>query len=194
MLCIVLQALVRICSGVSGGVVRLWVFDGSDFDWTQGSAVAGVLPAYTAVARRTGATALGGAKMFPISFADKTAQFTYTQSRKGCSVKYEMSFAFALPDLGQEITNWNQIIDAAGCCCGVGVAVQLNTGKILIAGEQYVNSAAIDIPMKIVQDGSTGGTGLLLDDENQQATVLKGDFSRLPYEYTGGAASLIALQ
>jgi hypothetical protein len=194
MLCITLAALTRACGGISGGIVRLWVFDGSDFDWTQGAAVAGVLPEYTAVARRTGATALGGAKMFPITFATKTAKFSYTQSVKGCSVKYEMTFSFALPDLGQAITNWNQVIDAASCCCGVGVAIQLQTGRILIAGEQYVNAAAIDIPMKIVQDGSTGDSGLLLDDENQQNTVLKGDFSRMLYEFTGGAAALIALQ
>ncbi len=194
MLCITLASLTRVCAGVSGGVVRLWVFDGADFDWTQGAAVAGALPAYTTVARATGATAMGGAKMFPIIFADKTAKFSYTQSRKGCSVKYELTVSFALPDLGQVITNWNQVTDAAGCCCGIGIAVQLNTGRILIFGEQMVNAAAINIPLKMVQDGSTGDTGLLLDDENQQNTVLKGDYSRLPYEYTGGAASLIALQ
>lgn len=195
MLCITLKALNRTCGGVSGGIAKIWIFDGADFDFTQGAAATdGTLPAYTTVALATGATAASGAKMFPITFADDTASLTWAQSVKGCSVKYELTWTLGLADVGQIITNFLQVLDAAGCCCGLAIATLLNTGRILIAGERVVNGAPIQVPMKIKQDGSSGGTGILLDDENQHSLVLKGSFGRLPYEFTGGTAALVALQ
>lgn len=190
MLCVTLKALTQLCTGVSGGMVRLWIFDPADFDWTQGPPVTGSLPPYTAVALKVPSTG----KMCRINFTEKTGKWSYTQSRNGCSVKYEHTFEFAIPNLSHSITNWDEIVDAAGCCCGLGVIFQLNTGKMFVAGERVVNAAAIEIPMKIVQEGSTGDSGLLLDDANQQATILKGDFGRSLYEYTGGAQSIISLE
>jgi len=191
MLCITLKGLNQLCTGVSGGMIRCWIFDPLDFDWTQAPAVAGVAQVYTAVALV--ATATTG-KMYRINFTEKTGKWSYTQSRNGCSVKYEHQIEFALPDLNQEITTWNQVVDAAGCCCGLGVVIQLNTARIFVAGEKVVNAAAIEVPMKVVQDGSTGDSGTNLDDPNQQLTILKGDYGRSLYEYTGGAQSIINLE
>lgn len=132
--------------------------------------------------------------MLPINFQREEAEYKFTQSRKGCSVKYEHSLEFLLPDLSHTITTWNASVDAAGCCCGIGLAIQFNSGKIFIAGERFVNGDAIDIPLYMQQDGSTGTSGKLLDDVNGETAILKGSYPRKLYEYTGGVQSLIDLQ
>src|SRR5690606_8020844 len=185
----------RACSPTSGGIARIWIFDGEDFDFTQAEEdpLVGPLP-YTAVALRTGATAAGGALMFPIRFEKKAAEYTFTQSRNGCSVKYEHRLEFGLPDLSQLTTQWNLAVDAASCCCGVGLAIQLNSGKIFIAGEKYVNGSVINIPLEMQQNGSTGTSGRLMEDFNGETVVLIGDYTRKLYEYSGTVQSIIDLE
>jgi hypothetical protein len=107
-------------------------------------------------------------------------------------VKYEHEFIFQLPENGQTLTTFLQALDAAGCCCGLGMAIRLNSGKILIAGEKYVSGASITrFTMK--QDGSDGTSGKLYDDLNGGNIHIKGSYSRNLYEYTGTWASLEAL-
>lgn len=150
----------------------------------------------TATLTPVGATVLGGARMYPISFSKKgnEAEYSYKQSRKGSANKVEHELKFFLNELDQLTTQWNQAVDNAGACSGIGMAIQLNSGKIFIAGERYVGNEPIDIPLLMTQDGSTGTSGKLFDDQNGQETVLKGDCGRTLYEFTAGAASLIALQ
>lgn len=195
MLCTNLKPYNRACSPTSGGIARLWIFDGEDFDFTQAAEDpdTGAQP-YTAIALRTGATAAAGALMFPIKFGAKTAEYTFTHSRNGCSVKYEHKLEFLLPDLSQLITTWNQAVDAASCCCGVGLMIQLNSGKILVAGEKYVNSDAITIPLQMEQNGSTGTSGKLMEDVNGETVIMLGDHVRKLYEYTGTVQSIIDLE
>ncbi len=144
----------------------------------------------------SGATAAGGARMFPIQFNKNgnEAEYTYKQSRKGASVKYEHQIQFFLDDIDQMVAQWNQTIDDAGACNGIGLLIQLNSGKIFVAGERWVGGLPVDIPLIMRQDGSSGTSGKMFDDANGQDTIIKGDFGRNLYEFNGGLASITALE
>lgn len=194
MLCIKLKSFDRACGPTTGGVSRAWIFDRDDFNFTQSAADAdGNKPGYSAIARRAGATAIGGAMLFSVLFQYQEAEYKYAQSRKGSSVKYAHTLEMVLPDLGQFITQWNEKVDQAGACCGIGLIVELNSGKILVLGEKYVNGVAIR-EWRIAQNGASGTSGKLFDDENIHTAVLEGDFYRGAYEFTGGVAAILALQ
>lgn len=194
MLCIKLKSFDRPCGTTSGGVSRVWIFDREDFNFTQAAADAdGNKPGYTVITRRAGATAIGGALLFPVLFQYQEAEYKYAQSRKGSSVKYTHTLEAVLPDLGQFITQWNEKVDQAGACCGIGLIIELNSGKIIVLGEKYVNTVAIR-EWRIGQDGASGTSGKLFDDENIHTAVLVGDFFRGAYEFTGGVAAIVAMQ
>jgi hypothetical protein len=139
-----------------------------------------------------GATASGGAKMYPINFQVDEGNWTWKQSVKGCAVRYDHEFIVQLPANNQALTTFLQSIDAAGCCCGVGVIARLNSGKIFVAGERYVNGSSI-ARFILKNDGSEGDTGKVFDDFNGGTLHLKGGYSRNLYEYTGTWASIEAL-
>lgn len=183
MLCVTLKNFIRACQPTSGGISDIVIFDPEDFDFTQGAAVAGVLPGYSAIALRTGATG-SSAVMFEINFTRDEAEWTWKQSVKGCNVKYEHSFNFQLPENSQQLTNFLQALDAASCCCGLGMVIRLSNGKIFIAGEKYVNATSIP-RFTLLNNGSAGGSGKLYDDFNGGNIVVAGTFSRNLYEYTG---------
>lgn len=194
MLCVKLKKFDRECGPTTGGVSRVWIFDRDDFDFTQAAADSdGNKPVYTAIARRSGATEVGGAVMFPVKFENKEAEYKYSQTKKGSSVKYEHSLEMLLPDLGHFITQWNEKVDAAGACCGIGIIVELNSGKIIVLGEKYVNATVIP-NWEIAQDGASGTSGKLFDDVNGHTAILKGDYRRGAYEYSGGVAAILALE
>lgn len=182
MLCVTLTAYKRACSGVTGGLSRLWVFDPADFDFTQ----AKTDDPYTVVARRMGAAT---AKMYPIKFQFKEAERTWKQSVKSCSVKYEHEIKAQLPQLSNDLTVFLKTLDSAGCCCGLGFIIQHNDGKIFVMGEKYVNASAIPF-FEVKMDGSDGASGKLYDDFNGANVVVKGDYSRDLYEFTGGATAI----
>lgn len=192
MLCVTLQSFTRACAPTSGGISDMLVFDPADFDFTQGAAVAGVKPGYDAVTRRTGATFLLGAKLFVINFIRDEAEWTWKQSVKGCNVKYEHSFNFQLPENSQNLTNFQEALDAASCCCGLGMIIRTTNGKIFVAGEKYVNGVEIT-RFTITQNGSSGGSGKLYDDFNGGNLVLTGPYSRNLNEYVGDWADIQAL-
>lgn len=193
MLCVKLKSFDRVCKATSGGISRVWIFDRDDFDFTQAAADAdGNKPKYTVIARRSGATSEGG-NLFPVKFQDKEAEYRYTQSLTGSSVKYEHVMEFLLPDLDHFITQWNERVDAASACCGIGLIVELNSGLILVLGEKYVNGSSVR-EWKMAQNGSTGTSGRLLEDANGQTTLLTGDYYRGAYEYSGTTASLTDLE
>lgn len=193
MLCVKLKAFTRACGPTTGGVARVYIFDRDDFDFTQAAAgTDGDLPAYDVITRRTGATAAGGALMYQVTFDKDSAEYKYTQSRKGSTVKYEHSIEMLLADISQFITQWNVKVDAAAACCGIGLIVELRSGKIFVLGEKYVNGALAGGDWFITQDGSSGTSGKLYDDQNGQTTILKGDYSRSAYEFSGGIADIDA--
>lgn len=189
MTCVQLQAYQRACGSVSGGISELAIFDPFDFMFTQGALTAGVMPAYTAVALRDEATT---GKMYAVTFQQDEAEWKYTQSVKGCSVKWDHEFDFQLPDNSNTLTNFQTALDAAGCCCGLGIIFRLNNGKIFVAGEKFVNDATIP-RFTIKQDGTSGGSGKLIDDFNGANMVFKGSFTRNLYEFTGTWDTITAL-
>lgn len=188
MLCVSLSSYTRACSGVTGGLSDVLFFDPSDFNFTQSSANA----LYTAVARRTGATAVGGALMYPVSFLEDSAERKSKQSVKGCSVKYEHEIDAQVPQLSNSLTTFLQSLDAAGCCCGLGVVARHNDGKIFIMGEKYVSGSSIT-KFTVKMDGTDTTSGKLFDDFNGANLVIKGTYSRELREYTGTWDSLLAL-
>lgn len=198
MLCMKLKGINRVCKATSGGVARVWIFDGADFSFTQ-TTTNNVKGPYTAITDLSAdpeadPAVPGTNKIYPIKFEKNEAEYRYEHSRNGRSVKYDHTLEFRLPDLDQFITNWNESVDAAGCCDGIGLIIQLNSGKIFVAGEKIVNGDAIDIPFEMLQNGSSGTSGRLLDDPNGQTTVLAGSYRRGLYEYTGTLQSLIDLE
>jgi hypothetical protein len=192
MLCVKLQAYNRNCGGVTGGISRIWMFDPSDFNFTQAAPINSAGQPYTAVARRTGATA-PDAVFFPVKFQFKEAQRSWKHTVKSCSVKYEHEVKAQLPQLSQELTTFLQSLDRAGCCCGLGVLIEHNDGKIFVMGEKYVNAGRIPY-FEVKMDGSDGDSGKLYDDFNGANVVIKGDYTRDLYEFTGGSAAIEALE
>lgn len=194
MLSISLKAFDRDCARTTGGISRIWIFDRDDFNFTQANADAsGDLPAYTALARRAGATADGGGNLYVVDFQEKTGEYRYAQSINGSSVKYEHTVEFLMPDLDQFISQWNDKVDAAAACHGIGMIVELNSGKRFVLGEKYVNNLRI-LEWRMKQSGSTGTSGKLFEDVNGQTTLIVGDFGRSAYEYQGDVATLEALE
>lgn len=189
MLCVQLSGYDRECSSVTGGLSDVALFDPFDLDFTQAAALSGVNQPYTAVAERAGATT---PSLYIVNFQIDNGEWTWKQSVNGCSVKYEFEWILQLTENAQLLTTFLQSIDAAGCCCGIGVAFRLNSGRIFIAGERYVNGTAI-IRFIIKHDGSDGSSGKLLDDYNGANLHLKGSYSRNLYEYTGTWDSILAL-
>lgn len=189
MLCVTLKKYTRACGSVSGGISDIVFFDPFDFDFTN-TTTSGVVGPYTVIEARTGAETLG--KVYPVTFQQDEAEWKWTQSRKGCSVKYDHEFDFQLPDNSQQLTNFLSAMDAAACCCGLGMIIRLNNGKIFIAGERFVNSTE-QPRFTITQDGSTGTSGKLIDDFNGGNLVFKGSYTRNLLEYTGDWADVTAL-
>lgn len=139
-----------------------------------------------------GASAAGGGKVFLINFQQDEGEWTWKQTVSGCAVKYEHEFIFQLPDNSMALTTFLEALDAASCCCGLGVVMRMNSGKIFVAGEKYVNGSSIRrFTMK--NDGSEGGSGKLFDDPNVGNLHIKGTYSRNLYEYTGDWEDIEAL-
>lgn len=193
MLCVSLKKYTRACGGVTGGISRIWVFDPSDFDFTQAADVAGVKQPYTAVALQTGATVATGSGFFPISFQYQEADRTWKHAVTGCSVAYQHEVKAQLPQLSHGLTNFLQSLDSAGCCCGLGLLIEHNDGKIFVMGEKSVNAAPIPY-FQVKMADSDGATGKKFNDFNGVNVVFKSEYSRDLYEYTGGAAAIAALE
>lgn len=139
-----------------------------------------------------GASYAGGAKMYKISFQQDEAEWRWTHSVQGCAVKYEHEFIFQLPENSQTLTTFQQALDAASCCCGLGFLFRMNSGKIFVAGEKYVNGESIT-RFTLKQDGSEGGSGKLYDEFNGGNIHIKGSYSRNLFEFSGSWSSIEAL-
>lgn len=189
MLCVTLKKYDRACGSVTGGISDIGIFDPNDLDWTQVAPVEGKKQPYSAVAERDG---VDGDTLFMISFQVDEAEWVWSHTVTGCAVQYAHEFNFQLPENSQTLTDFQQALDAAGCCCGIGIVFRLNSGKIFVAGEKYVNGSSVP-RFTIKQDGSEGGSGKLFNDFNGGNISLKGNYSRNLYEYSGTWASLEAL-
>lgn len=140
----------------------------------------------------SGGTTGSGGKFFIMNFLRDEAEWTWKQSVKGCSVKYEHSFNFQLPENSHTLTTFMSALDAASCCCGLGMIIRLNDNRIFVAGEKYVNDSSIG-RFTILNSGSSGTSGKLYDDFNGGNMILTGPYSRSLYEYSGDWADFEAL-
>lgn len=192
MLCVTLTSYNAPCGVTSGGVSNIWVYDPADFDWTQ-TTTAGVVQPYTALALRPTATEIGGAKMFPVKFQNKEAEFKFKHSINGASVKYEFDLMAQLPNLSHDLTNFLRSLDSAGICCGLGIVILLNSGKIFVLGERFVNNQLLPY-FEVKMDGSDGTSGKKFDDFNGANVMFKGEYSRMAYEFSGGLSVILGFQ
>lgn len=180
MLCVTLKSYTKACASTTGGVSDIWIFDPADFNFTQDA----TSKSYTAIALRAGAVQEDGAKMFPVKFQRKEAEFKFKHTLNGCSVKYEFDIDAQLPNLDQELTNFLTSLDDAGCCCGLGMIIRLYSGKIFVIGERYVNASSIPY-FEVVMNGTEGGSGRKMEDFNGAKVMFKGEFGRMANEFTG---------
>ena len=190
MLCVTLKGYVRACAPTTGGLSAAWVFDPSDFDFTTGTSGAN---SYASVARRTGATAVGGAKMFPINFMVDEGSFKTTQKANAGFSSWDYELSLQLQQLSQDMSDFVNQLAVAAICCGLGLIVQLNDGSLIVMGEKYVNAA--QIPRWVMKmDGTVFDTGKTFTEFNGATLVLKGTYSRAPNFFTGGIAAITALE
>lgn len=176
----------------TGATATATVVDGVITAITVGNGGTGYTTAPDITFTGGGAVAADGALFFLINFQQDEAEWTWKQSVKGCSTKYDHSFNFQLPDNSQTLTNFLEALDAASCCCGLGFIFRMNSGKIFVAGEKYVNNATIQ-RFTIVNNGSAGGSGKLIDDPNVGNIVIAGSYIRNLYEFSGAWADIEAL-
>lgn len=186
MLCVTLQSYSAPCQATTGGVSDIWIYDPEDFNWTQDA----VTKSYTAVAQRAGAEE---GKMHHLKFERKEAEYKWKQSRNGCSVKYEFDIDVRLPNLSQAITNYLSSLDSAGCCCGLGMVIRLNSGKIFVLGERFVNASSVPF-FEIVMQDSEGTSGRKFEDFNGATVKFKAEYFRAANEFTGLVSVIEAFQ
>ena len=185
MLCVTLTSYSTPCAATTGGVSDIWVYDPSDYNWTQDAES----KSYTAVALREESTG----KMYRLKFERKEAEFKWKQSKNGCSVKYEFDIDARLPNLSQAITNYLSSLDNAGCCCGLGLVIRLNSGKIFVIGERYVNTESIPYFEVVMQDAE-GSSGRKFEDFNGATVKFKAEYLRGPNEFSGNASVIEGLE
>jgi hypothetical protein len=181
----------RACSTNVGGADLLLVGDANDFDLTLGAAdVDGNATGYSAIARRAGATAAGGAYLFEIESLEDTIGVEITQANaEGFGSTYDYLIGARMVQMSQAMTNFNMKMDQAAVCCHLIFVWRNQDGKIFVAGEKYVGGSRIT-KFKLRQDGSKIGGGKKFSDFNGQDLSIKGIYSRPAFEFTGGIASI----
>lgn len=177
------------CAPAPGGVARIGIADATLFDFTQTGPVSGVIQPYTAI------TDLGtSTKIYGVNFTRQKAEYTVDQKNTdGITPSYTHKINFEVPNVNMLTAQWANLIDIQGYCCGVLVFIFLNSGAILIMGEGSVNAAALTVPFYTYADGGKGTSGKKFDDPNSYNATIMGMYNRGLIQYTGTAASLLAL-
>lgn len=177
------------CAVKPGGVAQIAIFDSTLFDFTQAAPVSGVPQPYTAI------TDLGTAtEMYPVAFTRMKARYSYDQKNTdGVAPMYQHKLEFPVPDINMLTEQWSTLIDQQGYCCGVGIVIILNSGRILIMGESSVNATSLLVPFYVYQDGSKADSGQKMDDQNANTVTLTGAYNRPLIEYTGDASTITDL-
>lgn len=194
MLCKTPAALAKVCNNKPSGLSKLWLFDPLDFTFTQPTATNGS-GALTVVARATGATSIGGALMYPVALDNKDNAATYEAKRtlKNRKAKYEHSVNIKYEELSQTLTDWLTTIDSTACC-GVGMVMQLNSGKILVAGQRVIGGTEIAYPLQMLLEDSTISSGKLSDDFQGGDLNFKGDHNLPLNEFTGNISVIVGFE
>lgn len=176
------------CAVYPGGVSQIFIFDSTLLDFTQASPVSSVIQPYTAI------TDLGtSTQIYGVKFTRMQAEYTYDQSNPdGVVASYSHKLVFPVPDINMLTAQWSQLIDVQGYCCGVGIIIIMNSGRIFVMGESSVNGHPLAVPFYVYQDGSKATSGKKMDDQNANTVTLTGMYNRPLIEYTGTLASVLA--
>jgi hypothetical protein len=191
MLGVSVSGFIHACQVVTGGVSDLYVGDAEDFDFTAGAAdTHGDDVGYTALARRSGATAGGGAYLYPIVSVIETLGVEISQSNAdGSATAYEYVITARLLQMSQQMTIFGKKLDAASVCGELVFVWRNNDGKIFVAGEKWVSGSKIQ-RFHFRQDGSKIQSGKKFTEFNGNDLSLKASYLRGPYEFTGGISSI----
>jgi hypothetical protein len=141
----------------------------------------------------TGATVQGGAKMYPINFLENTGEYTFDNPEsESCSIAFKHTFSCTVINISQELNNFINGIDAAGCCCGLGIVMELNSGVILVMGEKFVGN--VEGKRFKIKASSKGSSGKKFEDNNSAELTFNGSFTRPLNTFTGGVGAILAFQ
>ena len=188
------QGYTRACSPTVGGASSLWVGDANDFDFTSDAPdVNGNATGYSAIALRpAGSGDTASMLLYGIDSLEDTINVVMSQANAdGSSSAWSYVISARMAQFSQQMTNFNQKIDAAAACCQLVFVWQNNDGGLFVAGEKYVDSLLIP-KFKLRQDGSKIDIGKKFTDFNGQDLSIKGDYSRPAYAFTGGILGLTA--
>ena len=178
------------CAIISGGISSLYIFDTTVFDFTQASPVSGVVQPYTAI------TDLGtSSKIYQVKFERMSAEYDFSMKNDdGVSPAYTHKCMFNVPRIDMLSSQWAQLINTQGYCCGIGIIMVLNSGDILIMGEASVNAASLVPIFNVYQDGTKGNSGKKGSDKNTVGVTLTSiEYFRPLIQYTGALSTITAL-
>lgn len=153
----------------------------------------GYTTAPTATLSASGATVIGGAKMYPFNFMVNTGEYTFDNpASETCSVKFSHSLVGTAINITQALNNYLNSLASAGCCCGLGLIIELNSGTLLVMGEKFVGN--VEQRRFKVTMSSKGTSGKKFEDSNMADVTFAGDYTRALYTFTGGVAAILAFQ
>ena len=195
MLSVSIKGYAPSCSTSVGGVSTLLVGDALDFDWTPGTANSdGSASGYSTVARRSGATADGGAGFYEIiSLQDSISVDISQANSEFASSAYEYTITAKAAQFGQAMTDFAMKMDTASICGQLIFVWVDNVGNIFVAGERSVGGNFIP-KFRFKQDGSKFSSGKKFADFNGADLSFKASYLRTPFQFTGGISAITALQ
>lgn len=184
----------RSCAPTVGGAGFLWVGDANDFDFTSDAPDAGGnATGYASVALRATSGDTSGMLLYAIDSLEDTISVNMTQANAdGSSSAWTYNILARMAQFSQAMTVFNQKIDGAAACCQLVFLWAGNDGNIFVAGEKYVDGLLLVPKFKLRQDGSKIDIGKKFSDFNGEDLLIKGDYSRPAYQFTGGMAGLDA--
>lgn len=178
------------CSIISGGMSNIFVADSTLFDFTQAAPISSVVQPYTAI------TDLGtSSKIYPVKFETMSAEYDYSMKNDdGVSPAYTHKCMFSVPRVDMLASQWGQLINQQGYCCGILIIMITNSQDILIMGESSVNNVQLIPKFTTYQDGTKGNSGKKASDKNTTMVTLTSiEYFRSLISYTGTVASILAL-
>lgn len=153
----------------------------------------GYTTAPTAALSVTGPTVATGGKMYPFNFLENTGEYTFDNPlSEACSIKFTHTLVGTVVNISQALNNYLNTLGGAGCCCGLGVVMELNSGVILVMGEKFVGN--VEQKRFKVRMSSKGGSGKKYEDNNAAEVTLTADYIRALHSFTGGVGAILAFQ
>lgn len=165
MACLTSGRTKQCASAISGGNKFLYLADLQDIDVVTIGLNGEV----------TGITMLAAAIFYKYEFATDTAQFTEELTNENCSTLVVQQFVMNWR--GRNQSDRNQIMEFADCCCGMVAIHCENTGTSWAWG--------FDDTEEIQLLSSSGTTGLLKSDSNEEVITLQATATKKARTFTG---------